>query len=136
MSDITTTPAVVVTSVTPVDFSEKFATAAEVKVWARENGFESIADEKTRGRLPLPAIKAFNAAHKSRKYVGAQDRAVKVSGLRETVGKDGKTRKVPFAKTVTVSEAREIATAAGLASMTRGRMSREAYAHVIATLTA
>lgn len=127
---------IVVKSVSPVNYAEKFATAAEVKVWARENGFESIADENTRGRLPLPAVKAFNVAHPKRKYVGAQDRAVKVSGIRETVGKDGKARKVPFAKTVAVSEAREIATAAGLASMTRGRMSREAYAHVIATLTA
>ena len=86
------------------------ATGAEVRAWARENGFEVGA----RGRLNPEAVAAFNKTHKG------------FGAYREGVQKPVKTKTVRVGRrerTVPVAEAREVLRQAGEPVGKRGRLS-------------
>lgn len=103
------------------------ATANDVRTWGIENGHNV---GMTRGRLSKELIAAFNSEHKGSKYTGPAPKTVKVKAVRE-VEKNGKVRKVPFAKTVSPAAVREYGIAHGLAVPGRGRLSaaaKQAYA--------
>lgn len=113
--------------VTPV---ESKVTAADVRAWAILNGFADRV-KMTRGRLPIDVIAAFNKGRKgSERFTGTAGRSVKVSTTRTL--ENGK--RMPYSRTVLVSDVREWAVAHGYADMTRGRMTTDTYgAYVLAT---
>ena len=101
----------------------KFATAADVRAWAAENG---IPTKPGRGRLPKSTIEAFNKGRRV-KYRGPQPKTLTMSAKPEGKGARRVTRTAPLA------EVRAFAVAAGLAKPTRGRLSRAAQeAYVLA----
>lgn len=113
--------------VTPV---ESKVTAADVRAWAILNGFADRV-KMTRGRLPLDVIAAFNRGRKgSERFTGTAERAVKVSTTRTL--ETGK--RMPYSRTVLVSDVRAWAVENGYADLTRGRMTKDTYgAYVLAT---
>lgn len=92
------------------------ATAAQVREWAAENGFETKAGP---GRLPKAVIEAFNEGRKkSERYAGPQPTKVVVSAKPAK----GRTKR----KTATTDEIRAFAVANGMSKPgQRGRFSQE-----------
>lgn len=113
------------------------ATANDVRKWGIANGFKVGL---TLGRLSFDLIEAYNAHNDvaypmpERKEPAARTSKptiITVKTVRAVVGKDGKTRNVPFQKKVTASDVRAYGISVGLAKAGRGKLShaaREAYA--------
>ena len=109
---------------------ESKVVAADVRAWAILNGYADRV-KMTRGRLPIDVIAAFNKGRKgSERFTGTAGRAVKVGTARAL--ESGK--RMPYSRTVLVSDVRAWAVENGYADMTRGRMTTDTYgAYVLAT---
>lgn len=97
--------------------TKKVVTAATVRAWGKENGFNT----GDRGRLGNPLVTAYNKAHPRAKFTLSYGKAPEDT-IKFTVKPEGK--KTPVTRSLPVSEVRRLAVAAGFPQ--KGRLSKDA----------